>query len=925
MFKPINAARAADKFKSLDELAKRLAAGYKNLMWPAVRALAVKIGDIDRGDKVWWIKRLPHAQALAALLEVPLVDLGLHDAPDGKAFEFATFPELPPISLAREVPCEIGYVDGGDENRGEEKLAFWLAASSPQYLRRSPEHTVSWLKFQRGDGLSFFWAALCARTRHDYISARRLLDVSERLRQPRNLILRIDQACEDVDLIALGAAHPHLNLLIVAPFAAPATDVDAASTWIASWKVLTGQTDRRLVAMKDPNERHEGIARYEWRLHDDWQTRLLEWVEKRIGRATSDSLFTARGVTNWLTSFPRDWQFLQGPADLLAVCRLCHLARETALPHASDVDAGYRLLKLVGGADNALSRRFTSLVVARLEARDLHWRGALTGAQWAALGPAMASVADEATLLEIANGKNVSARRQRAKALSEHILDRGLAPLIQARMLVETRAGTLTLTPQFLVDLVARDRLMQVIRDEPVEHWAMYCHDRERRALVDAALGSMSTDELLAVPERLKTLAAGSLAAIAGAEAMFCEIGKRVCGVSTMPIAFACLADMALPRLATDGFAPRPWTRPLDDDEETLEWIAICWAWSLWRDTPPLVIPVAWAWYFPGWAPELAAVEMPYLYLPEVPEQPVLSNTWQRMTALATQLARRIGRPPEYPPEFLKPMLLVEGLRGRWPVDASWLEAIMVHKDATPTKAAENLLLTEVEKIGPTAAATLLPALMEFVLSDPSDSLRSIFFYRSPIRTWVLQNISLADATSCLTDQQFEALCKAPHTLPRHLLLGMLQNPDMGSPGGLSARLDAVRVLDADHVDTLSSLLATESLGVTAAQQLWKVAPETAERLLGVTSDHHVPASLRLLILLAPVDRTGPVARAILSHVGVLSESDQIAWARQRLPAAGAHAEALGLILGPHIDNPPSPTHASVLTALHRRRTGKGR
>ena len=50
MFKPIQAARSAGKFTSLDALAKRLQEAAPELDWLAPRALAVKIGDIDRGD-----------------------------------------------------------------------------------------------------------------------------------------------------------------------------------------------------------------------------------------------------------------------------------------------------------------------------------------------------------------------------------------------------------------------------------------------------------------------------------------------------------------------------------------------------------------------------------------------------------------------------------------------------------------------------------------------------------------------------------------------------------------------------------------------------------------------------------------------------------------------------------------------------------
>jgi hypothetical protein len=282
-----------------------------------------------------------------------------------------------------------------------------------------------------------------------------------------------------------------------------------------------------------------------------------------------------------------------------------------------------------------------------------------------------------------------------------------------------------------------------------------------------------------------------------------------------------------------------------------------------------------------------------------------MPHAWQRMTSLAMQLVRRVAQPPAHPPSFLKPPLLVDSIRGRWPADPSWLVPVMGQQGAQPSAAAENLLLAEMEQIGPAAAARLLPALMEYALSDPGDKFRPIYFYRSRIRTRVLQNVSFADATSLLTDEQLEALWRAPHALPPHLLCGMLENADTMPSASFLVCVDAILALDGDHVDTLSSLLASESLGTTAAERLWKVAPETAERLLGEASADHAPDAVRSLILSAPVGRTGPVAHAILCGVGDLAESDRVEWAKERLCVAGAHAEALEMILGLNIDGRP--------------------
>lgn len=914
MFKPISAARSSGKFRSYDELAKQLIAEPSDLKWPAPRALAVKLGDIDRGDKVWWLRRPLHGRALATLLDVPLVDLGLHDTPAEDVFQFATFPELPPIALARETPCEIGFAISTERGKEDDRLQFWLDQVPPRHAWRGPTNTISWLHFPPGTGLDFFWAALRAGTRHDHMAARRLLDASERLRQPGNLILRIEQPCEDIDLSALADAHHELNLLVVAPFGAPAGDEDAPSTWVPSWDVLTGRIDGRMAALRNPRDFFGVIAKYEWRLHDDWQSRLLGWVEKRISRATDDTLFTAEGVTNWLSSFPEGWQFVRGPADLLAVCRLCHLSRETALPRVSDLDAGQRLLGRVTGADKALSRAFTELVGARLAARHLSWKDPLSGQQWAALGPAVPVAPDETALLFIADGNNQSVRRQRAREVAERIRETAIAPLVEARLLLETRNGMLALAPQFLVDLVARDQLMQIIRDQPVEQWAMHCHDADRRPLVDAALGSMSIGELLPVLDRIKQMPVDTLARIGAAESLFWEIGKRLADGQTAPATFASLAEMVLSRLDTNDVQPSPWTRSVMNQEESLEWTTICWAWSIWCEVPAVNVPRSWAWHFPGWNPELAIRTAHWLVWPDfLPDQAVLSYKWQRLMAVAGQVVRKFAHPPEFPPSFLAPMLLAEGIRGRWPVDFRWLETILSEKDDRRRTAAEDLLLNDLKAIGPSGATKLLPILMDFLPAGRDDRLRPIFFYRSRIRTWVLQHVTYEDVSACLDEVQLESLWQTPHSLPPRLLLGMLSDSANAAHSMLGAHIDAVRVLGAEHVDTLMQLLASDSLGTFAAERLWKVSPETAERMLTASaSSQNATASLRMLALSAPLERTGAAAHAILTSPAILAAGEHAEWAKQRLPDARAHAEVLWTILEFGAHDKPAFEHAQT-------------
>lgn len=510
--------------------------------------------------------------------------------------------------------------------------------------------------------------------------------------------------------------------------------------------------------------------------------------------------------------------------------------------------------------------------------------------------PEQAGIPDEAALLAIANAAAQASRQQHARDLLERMEATSMAPLVDAQLLVETRGEMLALAPQFLAGLVARDQLMQSMRDDAVERWAMYCYDPQRCVLVDAAMRSRSIAELLPVLDRIKAPPVGTLAAIGAAEALFREIGKRLCGTAPVPETFACLAEIVVSRMDIAELTPCTWTSPVEEGFGSPEWLGTCWAWSRWCVQPPLVVPETWTWWFLGWAQERADAELPFLWPFELPEHNVESAECLRLVTLAARLATTLDRPTRQAPGLVKPMLLVEGLRGRWDVDPSWLGQVVGHQGQRPSRPAEDLVVDELERIGPPAAARLLPALMTSYLLNPNGGIRHVLFYRSTVRTWALQHISVAEATSCLTELQWEILCQAPHTLPPHLMLAMLLGPDTVDPGRLHARVRAVHILGADQADILSRLVVTPSLGMIAAERLCAVAPETAERLLNELSQQSETTPLQSLIWSAPADRTGTAARAILS-CGSFSASEWRDWATQRLPTAGSNAELLGRIL----------------------------
>ena len=377
MSKPITTARLQGKFKSNEELAKRLISNFSLLTWQAPRAVATKIGDIDRGNLVWWNKRPEHAKALAETLGMPQVDLGLHGPEAEGSYQFAAFPELPPLDLGREAPCEIG--EAIRLNKGEDcsDLDFWLNRVPIWSRSRGPMASVCWLHFPPGTGLSLFWAHFTRTSPHKHLRVRRLSDARSNLRTAGPVVIRLDEPCEQIDLFALAERHPNTVVLIVAPVAAPVRiDAGAYENYV-SWEFLSSEAhDRRVMTLTNPNDIFDGIASYEWRLRSDWQARLLTWVEKRIAATTNDTLLTAAGVSRWLAEFSVSKELISLPDDLLAICRICHLAPDTQLPRFSDPHAGKKLLETRRTIDG-IAKSLAQLVTARLGYRlVMAWRAA---------------------------------------------------------------------------------------------------------------------------------------------------------------------------------------------------------------------------------------------------------------------------------------------------------------------------------------------------------------------------------------------------------------------------------------------------------------------------------------------------------------------------------------------------------------------
>lgn len=118
MRNPIESAENFFEYKSFDRVASEL-----TTRWPKVflnlkpeapeeqnekakktiiRSLGAKIGQLNRGNSSWWLKREAATECLIDLLGINRDDLGLHQKTGRHLYVLPHFPDFPPLDLMRE-------------------------------------------------------------------------------------------------------------------------------------------------------------------------------------------------------------------------------------------------------------------------------------------------------------------------------------------------------------------------------------------------------------------------------------------------------------------------------------------------------------------------------------------------------------------------------------------------------------------------------------------------------------------------------------------------------------------------------------------------------------------------------------------------------------------------------------------------------
>lgn len=900
MLNPVKIAQHAKGFLSFGATAKALLKAHPDNDWGMKpRSLETQIGKLDKGEVTWWRNNVKTAQALGALLDLSLQDLGLHGNADATpGFLFSEFPGLKPLDLKREKPWKIGMEEAdekpSDSSYGKPTLEEWLNPSPTDWRGPYERH---WLHVPDALERRLLTQHLAATNRYKVVFTRTLEAASAQLQDVKPLILVVEGDVSEEDFQTLSLRHQSAGLLVIAPVPVcrKTSALESDMEW-TSWerRSLQGE-ERKQFDLATPVD----LKRWTWTLRPDWRLALLQWVEKRLNRQEADTLFDAQSMGLWLERFDPLGQWFETTADVMQLCEIGHIQAHKKLPKPNDVEAGRKLTQLLFSDKSAQRRdQIEQWAVARWSRLELAWRGSLPMNDWLSLLPASQIPPSAEAVLAIASAKT-ALERKKAAARVIGLLNEGNPDTLHASGLFKKDAnGQLDFEHPTIVRLIVRDNLIRQIVEVSDYSWGRACFDADRSMLVDAALDVISMEALMQSVHKLLEDPgnANSAAALGASEALFVAIGRRIANREVilekfLPLLIQ-LADTVIGRLDLEPSAfslPTPWSRPVDLPAQQLTWISACWAWSLLPDKPVNELPPNWL--FPGWSESLPPAPdwLNSLWPEEQTAQ--LSSAWKCFFKVADEWVKDWDQPLDSAPRILRLALLRRAANGAWAADPVWWEDLIAHR----TPWAVEALLEPFKTAGKGAAARLWPSYLAFEMGakEPLAGTMNLYIVQlSSVRLWLLAQLSPAEGLACMTPNALRHLSSYPQVLPpafrAPLLLARCQSISFQSiedTGPFIARFGP-SVLPA-----LPELLTHEFLGSAAAQYLWAWDADTAERLLfdeaiDWVAHHH-------LMHACPASKIAIAAAVLIEKPSLFDFVDRYSWARSRLPTAGKNAQAL--------------------------------
>lgn len=901
---PIRTAKKFSEFESNNKLAEALVAAYPKINWEAKsRSLGNKLGELDKGTTTWWRNNPDKAKCLAEFLEISLEDLGLHDKAAGTAFHFLDFPELPPLDFKRDESWQIAFEEldplqlAPSEKNSNPTMEFWLA-ERPAWDWHQPTN-FDWLWIPDDLHRHLLSRKLNTSGRYEVVFTETLAAAAIRLRNPKPVIVAVEQDGGSDDLTALAERPNDAGILVIAPFMlAPREETSSAE--LLGWESRTTAGKAGRIFDFSSRSGLNAVKRWELKKFPDWRERLLAWVERRLNRCNVvDTLFSAQAVGNWLKSFDPAGLWFRTTSDVMQLCHLAHRYSEKRLPKSFDPEAGARLTRLLFEREPvARAYLIEQLAVLRWQS-NLPWEGTLSLKEWLEMAGGAGTSVSRADIDEIVAAKTVGERKSAADRVSS-LLDMGDPDaLIKSGVLKEIKRGAFDYQHRTFARLLIRDRLIVQIAHDSLGAWALNCFDPTRRPLIDAALDAVPMDSLVTAAHRLKDEPGDSAQSIAASEALFIAVGKRIARQENIPAALYLVARQVIQHLdmSDDWNLTNLWTRPMETSDDQLAWLCACWSWSL---LPKAVVDGVPRWLFPSWATELP--ETPYWLDILVPEVEGLSPAFRGFWRVLVEWAKEVDSPAESWPTVIITAFLHKAAKGGIPAESAWWRKLFGQKWA------ENLLLECCEEVGKDASSRLWPSFVRAErevaaapTSEESHKLPLHVIQTSRIRLWLLEHLKPVEVLRGLSKDDIAYLAYQPETLPPEVRADLLLAVKEFLPvRGYSDGMSFFERFGFHAAPALEAFLEHGVLRYAAVKCIWRW---NAERALALLAERDaVTTSVRNALYWHCTQQHFPQALMLLMNdFEVFNHEERQLWIRKYLPNAGEHAvRALDLLQAQH-------------------------
>lgn len=831
MNKLIEQARSKAGYRSNDALAQAILRHRPELASSLqARSLGARIGKLAKGEIDWWRKNPVCLDALTELLHADPADIGIHEGAADHFFSFAEFPELPPLDLRYESPCDLAFGAYDSENQGHEMLDRedaldlepWLLES--QMLdRRNMPRDFSWLYVPNELGVDLLINQLQVRSPFEVLEVESLQDVKIHAHATKPVVISVSRQSEREDL-ALFASHPESAVLVISPFPMPMAGRSDMYARPIDWEVANlPKAERDLRSLGSP---------YKWALRDDWRTRLITWVQQRLDSKKVDTLFEEAEVVSWLEIFDPEEHLIRTPTDLLTVCRMFHGRSRKSRPDAASRDVGHRLQSCLVPIDSRTSDIFNRLAETVWQHMDLPWGDPLDWAQWRNLSTFDGnqslrgdSAKDPHAVKEVRASKRSQQKTGGASTLLDDLKRIGLLVPVPRRA-----SGDYALKPQLLADLRIRDLLVAGIQAANIQVLGRLSLDRGRQYLIDAALSAATMSDLLKTVRWILAADPWEATVLGASESLFLELGNRRAGGQSLAPEMQGILEMVLNRYFESGnngtallLSRRAVSRV--DHPDILRTISACMGWSLtnrpkvFRKLDAQILQL-----FPGWSGKNAT-------MPPIPDHPGKSNwsnqssppRWRRflkaMHISLVELTVWPSAPDETQNNVLTPLLLAAGLfKGeRIPVD--WWDQVAHHRWATDFLV-EQLKFRQSNDVATAALGAMLSSVYEGFSRDKA-SYRHALLFGSAIWRWAIEQSTPSQFIAQVDSEQIAVLRAFPQIFPKSWRQPLLEALPISARGQND---NLIRIAGSDAQTLLLRRLGTPE-GATAAHRLWQLSP----------------------------------------------------------------------------------------------------